>query len=505
MNKLFYGDNLDILRDHIADESVDLIYIDPPFNSKRNYNMIWDEATAQTEAFSDTWSLRSIADEEKLIFDGEPQRYSALHDILNAFNILLKRTNPALYAYLTNIGIRIVELHRVLKKTGSLYLHCDPTAGHYLKLILDAVFGRKMMLNEIVWCYDTGGRSKKKFPSKHDTIFWYSKTEGYRFEYDQVSLPRNFSTMHEPVHQDEDGRYYQTNYKNGELYKYYLEKGQLPNDWWSDIQALNPAAKERLGYPTQKPERLLERIIRSATRKNDLVLDAYCGCGTTVAVAQNLNRRWIGIDITYLAVELIKQRLIDHYFLEKSGGSLQEATKQFNREVEIFGIPRDMEGAVALATKTKGDRVRKEFEKWAVFTFGGVFFEKRGADSGIDGYCHIVDLGKEGKAERLRAYIQVKSGKVGVSHIREFSHVLDHENAPMGIFITLEPPTKDMLDEIRVMPKYVNKLTGQEYDRVYIVTVEDLIEGNLPNLPMTRITKQAKTNKSEVETEDFFE
>ncbi|MCK4593006.1 restriction endonuclease, partial [bacterium] len=196
--------------------------------------------------------------------------------------------------------------------------------------------------------------------------------------------------------------------------------------------------------------------------------------------------------------------LIDHYYLEKSGSSLKEATKLFNREVEVFGIPRDLEGARALATKTTGDRVRKEFEKWAVFTFGGVFFEKLGADRGIDGYCYIVDLGKEGKAERMRAYIQVKSGSVGVAQIRDFSHVIDREGAPLGIFITLHPPTKDMINEVERMPKYRNGLTGQEYDRIIIVTVEELLEGNLPNLPLSRVTRQAKTNKTNVETEDLL-
>jgi len=505
MNKLFYGDNLDVLREHIADESVDLIYIDPPFNSKRNYNMIWDEATAQTEAFKDTWSLRSIADEEKLIFDGEPQRYSALHDLITSFDKLLKRREPSLYAYLVNIGLRVVELHRVLKDTGSFYFHCDQTAGHYLKVLLDTVFEKKNFRNEIIWCYSIGGTPQKDFARKHDVIFRYSKSSEWTFndESPLVRVPRK-PDSHMKVVVDEEGQRWQekTDSSTGKTYRYPLDK--VTPDYWP-IEQLNRDDAERLGFDTQKPLKLLERIIAASSDEGDLVLDAYCGCGTTVVAAQELNRRWIGIDITYIAVELIKQRLIDHYYLEKSGYSLKEATNHFDEEVEVFGIPRDLEGARALATKTKGDRVRKEFEKWAVFTFGGVFFEKRGADSGIDGYCHIVDLGKEGKAERLRAYIQVKSGKVGVSHIREFSHVLDHENAPMGIFITLEPPTKDMLDEIRVMPKYVNKLTGQEYDRVSIVTVEDLIDGNLPNLPMTRITKQAKTNKSEVETEDFFE
>ena len=504
MNRLYYGDNLDILRDHIRDESVDLIYIDPPFNSKRNYNMIWDEATAQTEAFRDTWSLRSIADEEALIFENEPQRYSALHEVITSFDTLLKRSDPSLYAYLVNIGLRIVEMHRVLKNTGSFYLHCDPAAGHYLKILLDAVFGKNSFRNEIIWCYSIGGTPKKDFARKHDVIFRYSKGEDWTFNDESmlVRIPRKPSS-HMKVITDEDGRTWQEkrDRATGKEYRYPFDK--VAPDYWP-IEQLNREDAERLGFDTQKPLRLIERIIAASSDEDDIVLDAYCGCGTTVVAAQKLNRRWIGIDITYIAVDLIKQRLIDHYYLEKSGSSLKEATKLFNREVEVFGIPRDLEGARALATKTTGDRVRKEFEKWAVFTFGGVFFEKLGADRGIDGYCYIVDLGKEGKAERMRAYIQVKSGSVGVAQIRDFSHVIDREGAPLGIFITLHPPTKDMINEVERMPKYRNGLTGQEYDRIIIVTVEELLEGNLPNLPLSRVTRQAKTNKTNVETEDLL-
>lgn len=312
--------------------------------------------------------------------------------------------------------------------------------------------------------------------------------------------------MHESIYQDEDGRYYQTNYKNGKEYRYYLDKGQLPNDWWADIQALNPAAKERLGYPTQKPEALMERIIRAATKEGDIVLDAYCGCGTTVVAAQKLNRAWIGIDITYIAVDLIKQRLIDSYYLDQSGGGLKQAVRRFNEEVEVFGIPRDLQGARALAEETKGDRVRKEFEKWAVFTFGGVFFEKRGADQGIDGYCYILDQGPGGRIERIKVYLQVKSGKVGVKDVDRFAHVIDSEGAPMGVFISLKPPTKKMIQAVQVMPRYRNRLTGKEYPKLYIITVEDLLKGNLPDMPLSpRATKQAKTGPKDIKIEDMLD
>lgn len=250
----------------------------------------------------------------------------------------------------------------------------------------------------------------------------------------------------------------------------------------------------------------MERIIRAATKEGDIVLDAYCGCGTTVVAAQKLNRAWIGIDITYIAVDLIKQRLIDSYYLEQSGGGLKQAVRRFNEEVEVFGIPRDLQGARALAEETKGDRVRKEFEKWAVFTFGGVFFEKRGADQGIDGYCYILDQGPGGRIERIKVYLQVKSGKVGVKDVDRFAHVIDSEGAPMGVFISLKPPTKKMIQAVQVMPRYRNRLTGKEYPKLYIITVEDLLKGNLPDMPLSpRATKQAKTGPKDIKIEDMLD
>jgi len=297
----------------------------------------------------------------------------------------------------------------------------------------------------------------------------------------------------------------------------HLSKGMLFQDIWAhqphtkgmlynsdkcideDVKWLpKRSAGDRLGLETQKPQGLLERIIKASSNEGDLVLDAYCGCGTTVAAAQELNRRWIGIDITYLAVELIKHRLVDRYYLEKCGGDFKKASRSFNNEVEVFGIPKDFEGAKALATKPKGDRVRKEFEKWAVFTFGGIYFEKKGADGGIDGYFFIAAP----KDKRIKAYIQVKSGKVGVSDIRAFESVL---GGTMGVFITLKPPTKPMLDEINQMSKYHSKVFGRDYNQIYIITVSDLLAGNLPNLPMTRGTKQAQANRDSTKTEYLLE
>jgi site-specific DNA-methyltransferase (adenine-specific) len=550
MNKLYYGDNLDVLREHIADESVDLIYIDPPFNSKRNYNMIWDEATAQTEAFKDTWSLRSIADEEALIFEREPQRYSTLHRVIESLKNLLLGHDNSLYAYLVNIGLRLVELHRVLKSDGSFYLHCDPTASHYLKILLDAVFGKSNYRNEISWVRSqTKGHTTKNLPNCRDIIFRYSKTDNFHFKpprgyYDDEYVDKFYKFK------EKDGRRYQlgdlTNpnkdrpnlryeflgvtrvwrwtqermeeaHKDGLIVqrkpgsvpriKRYLDDMEGPNvtNDWDDVEHLHGSDSEYLQFDTQKPPKLLQRIIEMSCPEGGLVLDAYCGCGTTVVEVERLGRPWIGIDITYLAVDLIKQRLIDTFYLEKAGNDFPTAQRLFREDVEVFGIPRDVEGARTLARKTEGDRVRKEFEKWAIFTFGGIFIEKKGADTGIDGYVYLYDLDDKKKMKRLKAPIQVKSGNVEVSQIRDFSHVVDRERAPIGIFITLESPKKSMYDEVKGMPRYRNKVTGKEYDKIYILTVEDLINGDVPNLPITRATKQANANKTRVETEDLLE
>ena len=491
MNKLYYGDNFDILRNHIEDNSVDLIYIDPPFNSKRNYNIIYDGASAQAEVFKDTWSLRSWQDEKRLIFFDEAQRYSRIHNIIDALEKLLINSNPSLFGYLVNMAIRIVELHKVLKDTGSFYLHCDHVVSHYLKLILDEVFGSKNFRNEIIWCYTSGGVSRKYFGRKHDTILFYSKTADYFFspiyrDYSEKTLKRGLTQV--------KGKYYDKGLRR---------EGAIMQDWWTIQPILSPTAKERLGFPTQKPEALLERIINAGSNEGDIVLDAFCGCGTTVAVAQRLKRRWIGIDITFLSIDLIRQRLLDEFYRGALGLNEIEAKEKFNEDVTIFGIPRDLEGAKQLAAQTKGDRVRKEFEKWAIFSVGGVYFEKKGADTGIDGYFYIQDVDENRKLKKLKCLIQVKSGKVGVKDIRDFSHTLGRESAPVGIFITLESPTKPMLDEIEKMPQYTTQL-GKTLQRIYIVTIQDIIDDNLPDLPIQRATKRAQRAKMENNQNSIF-
>jgi len=325
MNHLYLGDNLAILQ-AIPTETVDLIYLDPPFFSNRNYEVIWGDA-GEVRSFQDRWA-------------GGVEHYIAW----------LKE--------------RVIEMHRILKPTGSIFLHCDWHANAYIRVyILDKLFAGNY-INEIIWCYETGGRATKYFPKKYDNIFWYSKGKSFVFNYDAIALKRDTSTMHEPVLNDEEGRPYQRNIKNGKEYRYYLDKGVLPNDYWIDINALNPAAKERIGYPTQKPEALLERIILCASNEGDVILDPFVGGGTTVAVADRLNRAWIGIDQSVQAVKVTEMRL--------------------QKQQNLFSKP-----FVLLLHKYDYDTLRFkdafQFEEWIVTQRGGTPNTKQRGDMGTDG------------------------------------------------------------------------------------------------------------------------
>jgi len=500
-NKLFYGDNLDILRKNIKDESVDLCYIDPPFNSKRNYNQIYNnigkEDAAQAQAFIDTWTWNDRANEGlDEIKSNQTQLYTkqTIQLIAGLEKVL---GQSSLLAYLVSMTQRISEIQRVLKPTGSFYLHCDPTASHYLKIILDSIFCSKGgdFKNEIVWCYSTGGRAKEFYPRKHDIIFWYTKSKKYPFHYDEVALERDTSTMHEPIKYDEKGRPYQRNFKNGKEYKYYLDKGVLPNDWWTDIQAINPSAKERLGYPTQKPEALLERIIKASSNEGDTVLDAYCGCGTTIAVAEKLNRNWIGIDITYQSISLIMKRL------EENIG------KKVLENITLSGVPQDFESAIALANK-KDDRVRKEFEKWAVLTFSenrAIINDKKGGDGGIDGTAFMLDLDEKGQQIDHKPIIfSVKSNqKLTPAVVRELYGTVEREDAAMGFLLTLYP-MDNLVKESKKYGFYQNKKFQKNYSKIEVVSVLDILEGKRLQLPtMLNVLKNAKIQENNLTGEIF--
>jgi len=473
---LYFGDNLEILRKKIPEESFDLIYLDPPFNSNRSYNVLFKEglqdSPAQIKAFEDSWHWTR---ESKEIFDYLVTKTS--EDVSNLMLALEKVIgHNDVLAYLAMMTVRLIELRRVLKKTGSLYLHCDPTASHYLKIVLDAIFGKKNFRNEIVWCYRGGGVPKNDFANRHDIIFRYSKGDKYYFNVDAVRIPYSDETI-------ERLKYKAKAFRGDKVYDDYEQnpEGKHPEDWW-EIQPIMPSSKERLGYPTQKPEVLLERIIKASSKEGDLILDPFCGCGTTVAVAEKLKRNWVGIDITHLAINLIKRRLHDQFGLGA-------------RQIFIDGSPTDLSGARELFKKDPF-----EFEYWALDLINAMPAKSktkenmRGADRGIDGlitfHKNIINgngngvNGKNGKWEYGKAVVQVKGGAVQRNHIAILKGDIEREKADAGIFITLEKPTKQMILEAVDAGEFKTPITGQrEFPKIQILTVEELLRGKLSDLP----------------------
>ena len=480
MSRLFYGDNIDVLRKKIKDESVDLCYIDPPFNSQRNYNQIYnnigEEDRAQARAFVDTWTWDERADSgfDEILTNPEGRFASQLVELIKGLRAVLR--DGGLMAYLISMSLRVTEIHRVLKRSGTFYLHCDPTSSHYLKLILDAIFcsgGEGDFRNEIIWAYESGGRSKRDFASKHDVIFRYSKSKQWMFNADEVLLSRaDTRKNHMKKGVDPDGRVFSSIKSAGKIYKYYDDEGVIPSDVWTEFSHLQQKDPERLGYPTQKPEALLERIVKASSKIGDVVLDAYCGCGTTVAVAQKLQREWIGIDITYQSIALILRRL------EKAFG------EDVSAAIQLDGIPKDLHSAQALAQK-KDDRLRKEFEKWAVLTYTSnraVINEKKGADAGIDARAFF----KTGRLDNAKIIFQVKSGHVKRGDIATLRGDMEREQAAMAVLITLESPTKPMLLEAKAAGQYRHEEMGRSYDRISIVEVREIVdEGKRLEIPMS--------------------
>lgn len=490
-NQLFYGDNLDVLRRKIPSESVDLCYIDPPFNSKRNYFQIYNNIgtdggdKAQAQAFMDTWEWGDEADKGlAYILDLEnlnngkftPQTVALIKGLEQVLG------KGDLFAYLVHMTLRIVEIHRVLKPTGSFYLHCDPTASHYLKLVLDSVFcadgNGGDFRNEIVWSYKRWSAAATKFQGLHDVIFFYVKSQSFTFnklfdEYTEGTLKR-WKGIKRRTTIAPNGTLVQEEDTEG-------VKGSNMGDVWS-ISILNSQAAERLGYPTQKPEALLERVIQASSNEGDVVLDAYCGCGTTVAVAQRLKRRWIGIDITYQSISLILKRIQDKY-------PDQWATIEAN--LQLDGVPRDYKSAVALANR-KDDKTRKEFEKWAVLTYSNNqarINDKKGADAGIDGMAFfMVNTETNGKV-----VFQVKSGGANRATVATLNSDRQREKAEFGFLIIMDAPTKAMQQEAQAIGKYKHPLLNREDDRIQIVTIQELLDGKRLDLPMSRaIVKSAE-------------
>jgi DNA modification methylase len=479
VNTLYYGDNLQILRDYIPPESVDLVYLDPPFQSSRDYNILFTEkdgsrAASQILAFEDTWEWNELS---AASYRDVVEAGGKVSQAMQAFYTLLGGND--MMAYLSMMAPRLVELRRVLKKTGSLYLHCDPTASHYLKLLLDSVFGPHGFQNEIVWYYRGGGISKTRFGRRHDTLLFYTKGDEWTFNADEVRTPYSQESL-------ERLKYTARAFRGDKVYDNYVPNplGKHPDDVW-ELQPIMPSAKQRLGYPTQKPEPLLERIILASSNPGDVVLDPFCGCGTTVAVAEGLKREWIGIDITHLAVGLIKHRLQHAY-----GG---------NAQFQVLGEPVSLPDAEELA---KEDAY--QFQWWAASTLGGKIDageRKKGADRGIDGRLYFHDDPKPETTKEI--ILSVKSGKIPANHIRELRGVIEREGAEIGVLITLQSPTKPMLAEAADAGFYKSPW-GTSHPRIQIITIEEMLDGRRIDYPKSQANvtyRRAKRYKPPVGTQ----
>lgn len=523
-NTLYYGDNLHVLREHVKDESVDLIYLDPPFNSNANYNILFkspegQDSDAQIEAFEDTWHWNDTAEDafDEVMKSGNTKAF----DLLNAMRSFLGEND--MMAYLAMMAVRLLELHRVLKPTGSLYLHCDPTASHYLKLLLDGVFGPTQFLNEVIWKRTSAHSSAKRYGPVHDTILYYSKSPSYTWnktytDYDPAYLDLFFDQK------DSDGRRWKrtdltgAGTRNGETGQVWrgidvtakgrhwayppskleeldsqgkvhwpTKEGGMPRlkqypedlpgvplqDIFADLRPMHNLSEERLGYPTQKPLALLERIIAASSNEGDVVLDPFCGCGTAVHAAQKMGRQWIGIDVTHLAISLIEKRMKDAF----PGVAFT-----------VEGRPQDLSSAMDLA-----ERDKYQFQWWAVslvdaLPFGG---KKKGADGGIDGLIYFKPDGKRTE----KALVSVKGGKnVDVKMVRDLHSAMEREKAPFGVLISAALPTGPMEKEAAAVGVWLNEYTGRKHPRLQILTLAELFQGKRPDIPWVdaSVLKSAK-------------
>ncbi len=524
-NTLYYGDNLDILRNHIVGESVDLVYLDPPFNSNRNYNVLFREKSgesspSQIQAFTDTWQWdRNAETAFDDLIDTGPHNVATM---ISAMREFVGRND--MMAYLVMMAQRLVELHRVLKPTGSLYLHCDPTASHYLKILLDTIFGKECFRNEIVWKRQSAhSDARTKFSDVADVLLFYVRStkaifnpqytehdpdyiaKFYRFDdkdgrglyrlgdmsspnprpnltYDWKGFtPPPKGWRYEPATMarlDAEGRIKYPVHRTGELditkrpsLKRYLgeQEGSIVTNIWDDVMSLHSSSNERLGYPTQKPLALLERIISASSNPGDVVLDPFCGCGTAVVAAQKLGRAWVGIDITHLSIALMKNRLVDMF-----GPAVS---------FEIRGEPEDVGSATMLA-----EQDRYQFQWWAASLVNAQPVEgreKKGADRGIDGVIRFVD---DAGQKLKRVIVQIKSGHVSSATMRDLIGTLNREDAEMALLVTLEPPTKPMRQEAVEAGDYYSPSWNRTYPRVQIATIEELLAGDLPQIPPMRAT-----------------
>ena len=510
MNRLYYGDNLDVLRRHVDAESVDLVYLDPPFNSNASYNVLFAEhdgtqAAAQIKAFGDTWTWdESAARAYEEIVEGG----GTVSQAMQAFRTLLSDSD--MLAYLAMMAPRLVELRRVLKATGSIYLHCDPTASRYLNILMDSVFGPAHFLNEVIWRRTGTHSSANRWGPVHDVLLFYAREIGHQqwhrsyvplsdehrkrhyrlrdasgrvFTHGELTAPGVRHGLSGVVWHGFDvtaiGRHWMTTverlddmYQAGRIYvpddgswprliRYEDEsKGLALGDVWEDIPPLNMMAAERLGFPTQKPRALLERIITASSNEGDVVLDPFCGCGTTIDAAQRLNRQWIGIDITSLAISLIRHRLADRY------GSAAA--------YEVVGEPVSRPDAAKLATDDP-----YQFQWWALGLVGARPVEqKKGADKGVDGRIYFHD-GENRKTQQI--ILSVKAGKLHAPYVRDLRGVVEREKAAIGVLLCLDEPTRAMRTEAASAGFYTSP--WGKHQRLQILTIEDLLTGKTLDRP----------------------
>jgi site-specific DNA-methyltransferase (adenine-specific) len=471
-----------------------------------------EESQAQIEAFDDTWiwSQESEQQYDYMVNGGAPIQVA---DAMLAMRRLLGEND--VLAYLVMMTVRIVELHRALKQSGLMYLHCDPTASHYLKVVLDAIFGPTNFRNEIVWERSLAkSLMTRRLPTNHDVILVYGKSDEAVLSEASLFTPYDPANLDEKTRakyslRDQDGRLYQltslinpnpdrpnltyeflgitkvwrwTKERMKEAYdeglvvqtapgrvprlRRYLDeqRGHPFGDVWTDIHPINARAAERLGYPTQKPLSLLERIINMASQRGDVILDPFCGCGTTIDAAQKADRRWIGIDITYLAVDLIEKRLRAAY-----------GDKVMN-SFTVVGIPRDVEAARALFARSPF-----EFERWAVSLVDGQPNERQVGDKGVDG---IIRFPTDGRGGVGNIVVSVKGGKqLGPQFVRELAGTVVSRHASAGLLITLERPTRGMVEEVNRSGLFRIERHGRSYPRLQMACIQDLLKGSRPDLP----------------------
>jgi DNA modification methylase len=532
-NVLYYGDNLDILRRYLPDESVDLVYLDPPFNSNRDYNVIFKDESgrksdAQLLAFEDTWHWGPDAEAQYAYLTNTARNRGHVPSTVSTIVAALRSGigENQMMAYLVEMAVRLVELHRVLKPTGSLWLHCDPTASHYLKALLDAIFDPRRFLNEVIWkrssAHSDTAQGAVHLGRTHDVLLFYSKGEqptrnivfvpftpdyteshyanvelgtGRRYRKGDLTAAKpGGDTSYEwvgpsgiAVH-PYPGRYWAYSKANmeeferqGRLvytktgmpeYKRYLDDnpGTPLQDIWDDIPPINSQAKERLPWATQKPLPLLERIISVSSNPGDIVLDPFCGCGTALVASQKLGRQWIGIDVTFLAIAVMRQRLRDSF--PELG------------QVELVGQPTEVQGARGMLVGT-GLNGQYQFQWWALDLIGAQplgSVQKKGADRGIDG---VISFSTGPHGEVGRALVSVKSGSINSSMVRDLKGVLDREKAEIGLFVTLDEPTGPMRLEATTAGVYHSDLSGRDYQRIQILTIRELLEEHRrPDLPL---------------------